>query len=536
MRPEGGHQEASALRDYLRVVRRRKWIILQALVLVPLAAVVLSLQQRALYQSYADVLLSRQNIGADLSGISDPSFYYQPERVAQTQAELARVPAVAKRVVRASDVQGLDAFSFLEDSSVSANSDSDLLRFKVKHPDPDAAISLATEYARQFTQYKSELDTASIVRARQEVTGRLNELVAEGQQDTALYESLVEKEQQLGTIEALQTSTAFLVRPADKAKQIQPRPVRNGLIALLVGIILGVGLAFLREALDTRVRSTEEIERLGLPLLARLPEPSRRLRRSNKLVMLAEPNGVHAEAFRMLKTNLEFVNLERDARVIMVTSAIESEGKSTTVANLAVAFARAGIHVALVDLDLRRPILDRFFHGARMPGLTQVALGHAELDDALVHIPLSNGGGHNGSGPANGKAPAAGSGSLHVLGSGPIPPDVGEFVGTHALETILAELRGRFDLVLVDAPPLLSVGDTRVLSRRVDGILVVARLSVLRRPMVKELSRVLDSCPADKLGFVVTGADQEAGYGYGYGYGYYDRARTPVEAEKEPVA
>lgn len=529
MRLEGGHQDGSTLRDYLRVVRRRKWIILAAVVIAPLAAVLLSLRQEPLYQSSADVLLSRQNIAADLNGLSDPSFYYLPERVAQTQAELARVPALAQRIVRAADIEGMDAYSLLESSSVTADPDSDLLRFKVTHANPAAAIALTTEYASQYTRYKSELDTSSVVRARREVTNRLRQLSTDGQAATPLYQNLVEKEQQLRTIEALQTATAFVVRPADTAWRVQPKPVRNGVIALLVGILLGLGLAFLRETLDTRVRSVDEIERLGLPLLARLPEPSRRMRRANKLAMLAEPNGVQAEAFRMLKTNLEFANLERDARVIMVTSAIESEGKSTTVSNLAVAFARAGTRVILVDLDLRRPILDRFFRIPRRPGLTQVALGHAELDDALRAVPVQTG---SGNGTANGKAPGAEEGSLFVLGSGPIPPNVGEFVGTQALAAIIAELRERADLVLVDAPPLLSVGDTRVLSSRVEGIVLVARLSVLRRPMVKELERVLASCPALKLGFVASGAEQEEGYGYG---SYYYKSRERVEA-REPVA
>src|SRR5205814_1509032 len=136
-----------------------------------------------------------------------------------------------------------------------------------------------------------------------------------------------------------------------------------------------------REALDTRVRSAEEVvERLELPLLARLPEPPRKLRADNRLAMLAEPTGVQAEAFRMLRTNLEFSALGKEIRTIMVTSSVEQEGKSTTVANLAIALARAGQRVVLVDLDLRRPFIDRFFDLDDHAGLTQVAIGHATLE------------------------------------------------------------------------------------------------------------------------------------------------------------
>ena len=122
-----------------------------------------------------------------------------------------------------------------------------------------------------------------------------------------------------------------------------------------------------------------------------MPEPPQKLQRANELVMFEQPPEVEAEAFRMLRTNLEFAGLDRDTRSIMITSAVEQEGKSTTIANLAVALARAGQRVVLVDLDLRRPRLDKFFQ-LQGPGLTKVVLGHATLDEATAHIEISAGG------------------------------------------------------------------------------------------------------------------------------------------------
>jgi capsular exopolysaccharide synthesis family protein len=505
-------QDAATLRDYLRVLGRHRSVLLLAFVLVPTAAVLMSLRQQPLYEASAEVLLSRQNLVATLTGTPDPALSQQAERVAETQAQLARVPDVAERTLKAVGAEGIRVRELLDASSVSAQRGADLLVFRVRNANPDLAGRLASEYAKQFTQYRLELDTRALVLAREEVAGRIADLDRRGDTTSALYASLVDKEQQLRTMEALQTSNAFVVRSAVDADQVQPNPVRNGLIGAALGLVLGIVLAFLWEALDTRVRSAEEIgAQLGLPLLARIPEPSRRLRLKNKLVMLSEPTGVQAESFRMLRTNLEFANLERDARTIMVTSAVQAEGKSTTVANLAVAYARAGRRVVLVDLDLRRPFVEKFFGLEGRPGITDVALGRLDLDHALVPVEISR------PGLTESRTVA---GELEVLPTGALPPDAGEFVGTRALGAILRNLRDRFDIVLVDAPPLLKVGDALALSARVDALIVVSRLRVVRRGMLAELQRILAAAPAERLGFAVTDAGSEDGYGSGYGYSY----------------
>jgi capsular exopolysaccharide synthesis family protein len=506
---------SATLRDYLRILARHKWVIVLCALLVPAAAVLLTLRQTPLYEASAEVLLSRQNLLATLTGTQDPQAFQQAERVAETQAQLAQVPDVAARTLEAVEGSGLTVEELLESSVVEAERGADLLDFTVTHESRELAQALASEYARQFTQYRFELDTRALVLAREEVEARVDELALRGDTSSALATSLADKAQQLRTMEALQTSNAFVVRSADRAEQVRPMPVRNGLLAAALGIVLGVVLAFVWEALDTRVRSAEEIgARLGLPLLARLPEPGRRLRQKNGLVMLTDPGGVQAESVRILRTNLEFANLERQARTIMVTSAVEAEGKSTTIANLAVAYARAGQRVALVDLDLRRPFVGVFFGLQDRPGVTDVALGRIELDRALVPVEISR--------PGPGETGRSVLGRLEILPAGALPPDAGEFVGTRALGAILRSLRDRFDLVFVDAPPMLKTGDPLTLSGRVDALVVVSRLKVVRRGMVAELARILGTAPAAKLGFVVTDAGAEDGYGqaYGYGYGY----------------
>jgi succinoglycan biosynthesis transport protein ExoP len=545
----GGHTaNAATLRDYLQVVRRRKWIILLAVVLVPLAAVAFSLHQQKLYRASAQVLLSSQNLANQLTGIQSTGINLQPDRIAQTQASVARVPQIAQRVLDATPGTGLTAQGFLGQSSVATSQNSDLLNFTVTNHDPKLAQRLAGSYARQYVVYRRQIDTAAIHAALKNVNAHIRELIHAGDRHSALYTSLADRQQTLATMEALQTANASVVQPADHYVQVQPQPKRNGILGVVLGMVLGLGLAFLWEALDTRVRSAEEIGAKlgGLTLLARVPSPSKRSRDEHGLVMLDEPTGTQAETFRMLRTNLDFVSLGRDARTIMVTSAVEQEGKSTTIANLAIAMARAGQRVVLVDLDLRRPYLAKFF-GAEGPGVTQVALGHVPLEEALATVVLAEpgsaerivaqakSGGHvkvNGGSGGNGHGSSV-KGLLKVLPAGPLPPDPGEFVNTEALSHILAELRNQFDVVLIDAPPVLRVGDAMTLSAKVDGVIVVARMKVVRRQMLHELARQLSSMPTPVLGFVTTAAGEEEGYGSGYGYGYGRYARPYVQAKQK---
>ncbi|TML50082.1 MAG: hypothetical protein E6G21_10135 [Actinobacteria bacterium] len=506
-----GSTRATTLRDYLRVARRRKWIIAQAVVLVPLVAVALSLHQRTMYRGSAEVLLATQNVANQLNGINDPTLTLDAGRLAQTQADLARVPAVAQLAL------------------VNARLDRSVKRFELSAEDHDPAVArrLATAYARAFSHYRAQLDTAPYVSAKRRANAQLAEMAAALARTSDAYHALTRKRDELDQIIALLSRDAVPVKSADTATKGQPRPVRNGILGLVLGIVLGVALAFLREALDTRVRSAEEIEeRLGLPLLARIPEPPRRLRKHDKPVMLADPNGSQAEIFRLFRTNLEFVRLSHEPRTILVTSALEREGKSTTSVNLAIALARAGQRVALVDLDLRRPALDRFFDLGGRPGLTQIALGQAELADVLAPMAFAaRSGNTNGAGPReNGNGYRIRDDELVVIGAGPIPPNPGEFVGTATVARVLEELGKKFDTVLLDTPPALQVGDAMTLSRRVDAILVVCRMNIVRRPMLNELRRLLDASPAEKLGFVLAGAESEDGYGYGQGAYYYEHS------------
>ncbi len=517
--------ERSTLREYTQVLRRRKWIVVQAVVIVTVVAVVLSMLQPARYSASAEVLLSRQNLPNALNGVTDPSLTIDPQRLVETQVSVAQTPQIAENVVRAAHLPRHTAGELLASSSVTAKTDADVLVFHVSDGSPTAAAKLATLYAEKYVAYANQLSTRAIRGARAQLEAKIAQLRASGSAKGSYFGELVAKEQQLATMEALATGNAILLKRADGATQTQPRPVRNGLLGLLVGLVLGVGLAFVVDHFDTRVRSAGEVsQRLGLPLLARLPEPPRELRRYNELVMMEWPTSPHAEPFRVLATNLDFVAPEGTPKTIMVSSAREGEGKSTTAANLAVALARAGRRVALVDLDLRRPFLHTLFQVPQSPGLTNLVVGRTTLERALVPVQIPDALGARAAVAVDpDRLPTR---RLEVMPSGPIPPNPGEFVRARGISRVLSELAEIFDTVVVDSAPLLGVGDSLALIPRVDALIVVARLELLRRPVLNELQRVLEGSPAKPLGIVVTAAEREEGegygqaYGYGYGYGY----------------
>ena len=525
------HQhQGSGIRHFVDVVRRRKWVLILLLVLVPLAAVLVSMRQEKLYQATSQVLLGRQDLAATLAGVVSP--FYGSDRTLQAEAEIARNPDLATATLRAAGVKDRSAGQFLALSSVVPKPNVDVLQFSVTDKDSGLAVVLANEYARQYLRRNLALETEALRRAVNE----LNRQVKAGDPESPSYQPLVDRLEQLKTTEKLRDVNLSLLQPATGAIQVQPRPKRNAILGAILGLILGLGIIFLLEAVDTRVRHADEVtRRLGIPLLARIPK--RRRHSSARPVMLEDSGGPYAEPYRMLRSNLEFATLDHPLRVLMITSAVGQEGKTTTATNLAVSLARAGRRVALVDLDLRRPAVAEAFGLDRNRGLTDVALGRATLQEVLVPVVSPSG----ESVPAEGNGAPQPSGNGHpltggwlwVLPSGPLPPDPGEFVGSRAVAGIISRLRESCDLVILDTPPLLNVGDAMTLSAGVDAVLAVVRPDALRGPTLGELRRVLDVCPAPKLGYVLTGVDAAEEY-YGYS-GYYEplpRSRTEEEEQR----
>jgi capsular exopolysaccharide synthesis family protein len=523
--PSGTREQTVA--DYFAVVRRYKWVIIVAVLVVPAVAYFMSARESKVYRDTADVLLNRQDLGTTITGLPTQSTVQvqDPDRYGRTQARLAEAPAVLDRARKISGLGNVEGWG----SDVSADPETDILTFGVNHGDPDVATALATAYAQAFTEYKLQTDTASITRARRELQGRLAELRRAGATSTGTYQDLLGQEQDLRTLEIL-LAPATVIRAGDGASQIAPLPRRNAILGVMLGLMLGIGGAFALNAFDRRIRHADEVEHeLQIPLLAKLPTPGR----GDTQTILERAPDETTEAVARLRASFDFGNQNLGAKTVMITSAGPREGKSTTIANLAIALARTGRHVVLVDLDLRRPMLSRLFHLPDGPGVTDFAARDTELVDVLQPVGVT---------PLRarvapiGGSPETGQGRLEVITTGRTRVEPAAFVESSGLTEALHTLRSHAEIVLIDAPPILATGDSMALTGKVDAVLLITRLGTLTRPTLQELGRVLRRSPAPVLGLVATGAEIDEGYSVYAVDEYYAQARPQPEAPATPQA
>lgn len=286
-----------------------------------------------------------------------------------------------------------------------------------------------------------------------------------------------------------------------------PRPLVTYGLVLTLGLASGFVFMVLRDRLDTRVRGKSDIESTThVPVIGSIGFDPKSVERP--LVVRDDARSPRAESFRALRTNLQFLDPSNTDRTFVLTSALPSEGKTTTSANLAIAIAESGASVALVDADLRRPRLAEVMGVEGAAGLTDVLVGRAELDDVLQPW---------------------GEHALAVLPAGGVPPNPSELLGSTGMQALIDELAERFQYVIVDAPPLLPVTDAAILSRFVRGALLVSSVRRSRRGHFREAIHSLERIDREPLGIVLTmlppsGPD---GYGYGEHAHYYGRDADP---------
>jgi receptor protein-tyrosine kinase len=445
------------LRDYLDVLRAR-WALVTAVALGTVAlAALFTWQATPQYASTTSLFISTSSTD-DSQAFQNSQFSLQ--RV-KSYADLAQQGEIADRVIDRLDLQ-TSSKELRGQISASAQLDTVILDITVTDPSPERAQQIAAAVADVFVGYVGELETPP---------GR----------DQA-------------TIKATVTD-----RADEPTSPVSPQPVRNLGLGLVLGLLLGAGLAVLRETLDTTVTTPRQVEETtGAPVIGAIPFDD--AAGGAPLLTDIDTYSPRAESFRVLRTNLQFIDPDGDKKVFVVTSAVPGEGKSTTVCNLALALVEGGQRVALVEGDLRRPRISSYLGYVESVGLTTVLIGRVELDEALQATNVEG---------------------LTLLSSGKTPPNPAELLQSRQMVAVIEQLRATHDVVLIDAPPLLPVTDGALIASVVDGAILVVRHGETHAEELAGAVERLAGVGAEPLASVLNMVPTKAGrYGYGYGYGY----------------
>jgi non-specific protein-tyrosine kinase len=477
---------ALELRDYFRIISQRKWTAIFVLLVVVGGALALSYRQKPVYESEAQVL-----VPPPASGVStDTGQVIEGKANLETEAAIASSKVVAAPVATALGLDPADPRvidKLLRSIKVAPSKAGDILLFRAEAGDPVEAQRIAQQFALSYLEYRRG-QNASTLRAqlaslraqqkdKQAQLGGLPVTDATQQDRTSLQ---TEIDQLQARITQLQdavdgiTSTAGDVLTDAKVPSSPSRPnhVRDGLLAGIVGLLLGFGAAFLRDYVDDSLRGVEDVERQsGATLIGVIPhvvhdrpEDKRRGRSTRVLreYLVAEddPKAPATEAYRTLRTNLLFMSATGPLSVLLVTSPLQGEGKTTTAANLAAVLSQAGQRVLLVGADLRRPSVHKFFGLTNRIGLSSVLSGQAEITVAVQDPGIRD---------------------LRVLPGGPVPPNPAELLGSPRMRKFLEDVKEVADWVVLDGPPVLGLADALVLSAVSDGSLMVVNEATNRR-------------------------------------------------------
>jgi capsular exopolysaccharide synthesis family protein len=471
-------QNDGALESTLRVLRRRKLIILTALIAVPLAAFLYSSSQTKEYTASATLLFESE----EETGLNEAA------RFTATIEGLAQLPAVAAEAAKSLHVDPT-ALGGVEVGS--GNENANLTTISATSESPEQAAEIANAYARATVSFQRRSSQAK-VKAKISVLEKRIESVTAAEPNSPKIALLQEQLETLEVEEALQTGEISLVQEASPPTSAsRPRTKRNVILGLLLGVVLGLGLAALVERLDRRVRGVNELAELfRLPIIGRIPK-NKAFRDAPVISMLQAPE---AEAFRSLRANLRYLKLiNNDLHSLLIASPQPNDGKSTVARGLAGAMAETGDDVLLIEGDLRKESSFRTDPSYRGLGLSSVLAG-TPLDEALIQVPVGRG---------RGATPI-----LNVLPAGPIVPNPAALLESERMREVFDELLERFEMVIVDSPAIGVVSDAMALVTLTSGSIAIGALGRTTREGAYGFVEQLELTGNRPLGLVVTMAEE----------------------------
>jgi capsular exopolysaccharide synthesis family protein len=512
------------LRDYVALLR--KWLLLIILCTIAAAvlAYVVSINTQPTYEAKATLMVNQASTPSTATGYSD---ILTSERLARTYASLLTsrpvLEATAARV--GLDLESLDRAVKL---TVTPVRDTQLLEITAEGTDPDLIAQSANVLSDVFIERNREMQLGRVTQSREsleaEIEATLGDITrttaelagaADDVQKTRLetslaqyrntYSNLVASFQQVKLAEAQALNNLVVAENAVSPEiPTGPRTLTNTLLAAVIGMLLAFGVVFLIEYLDDTVKSPDDIERVAglstLGAIARLKDAGG----TRQLIASMRSKAPETEAYRTLRTNIQFSSVDKPIRSLLVTSSSPGEGKSTTTANLAVVMAQTGQKVIVVDTDLRRPVLHKVFGIPNNTGLTTALLAGdlVALESHVQATEIEN---------------------LRALTSGPIPPNPSELLGSQRMRSLIESLAEQADLVIYDSPPVLAVTDAAVMGRQVDGVLLVADAGKTREHAMMSAVGELQKTGANLLGVALNRLDTRRGaYQYYYYYYYAD--------------
>lgn len=471
------------LRQVAIALRKGWWIVALFVLLGTLAGFVANVCATPLYASSVTFFVSTPTDGGASSGASALAADQFATRRITSYLGLLKSDVLAEKISTQPDVD-LDVSQIQSQITGDADLNTVLLTAVATDSSPDRSVAIATAIASQFGPIVNKVDPI-------------------GPQSVVLR----------------------VISGPTKPVAVAPRKTVNLTVGFMIGLALGMGLAVLRQLLDTTVRQAQVLRTLTeAPVLGVIPFD--RAAKRSPLIVNNSARSARAEALRQLRTNLQFIDVERPVRVLVVTSSVADEGKSTMSANLAVSFAESNRTVLLIEADLRRPRIAEYLGVERSVGLTNVLADQVPFQEVLQPW---------------------GRSGLQVLPSGSIPPNPSELLGGPKMLELLALLKRRFDVIVLDTPPLLPVTDAAVVAAHADGAVLVTRYGRTTRGQVATAVRSLKSVDARLLGSILNMTPTKSSDSYeSYGYGHYedepstDRASARDEApnarEAQPEA